>query len=283
MKTPSGTAPNLVEVNGKGKLFIQTLLPAGAEVKLNTGKNLYAYNGSEGPVAPARLPDPASANIPECRLEVSPKSAAATDYFLHVLTTGDENAAQPPLPDCKVTGSEVALTIGTTHLHFKTGSVGGAIEIGGSKFELASRIAIQPLPPVHAASSLAAANAPADTAASPAKPKDEISGDDKAAAEKRYAELKTAVIQGASSGKKMPAVVDLYGAPTDVKVAGADEKALAVAVEGLPDSIKIPWEKIDAAHFYQVARRYSDDHKALFDYCVGSGLRKEADIEASKR
>ena len=284
MKTPSGAAPNLVETNGKGRLFIQTVLPADADVKLNSGKDLYAYNGSGGPIPPARLPEPGSANIPECRIEVSPKTAAATDYFLHVLTTGDDSSAPPPKPECKVTGSEVLLTLGNAKLHFKTASVGGAIELGGAHSELTSRIAIQPLPAVHVAvaNTPATASNAADTSA--IRPKSaEASSEEKDAAQKRYAELKSAVITGAAGGKKAPAVVELYGAPTDVKVVGADDKNVSVAIEGLGDSVKVPWEKIDAARFYQIARKYSDDHKALYDYCIGSGLAKEAEVEAFKR
>ena len=51
---------------------------------------------------------------------------------------------------------------------------------------------------------------------------------------------------------------DRNNAPTNAKVVGANDKGVSVAVEGLGDPILIQWEKLDAPHFYQVARRYSD-------------------------
>ena len=276
MKPPTGSAPNLVETNGKGRLFIQTVLPADPEVKLHTGKDLYVYNGSEGAVNPSKA---VWGNIPECRIEVSPRTAAQTDYFLHVLTTGDDTSSQPPKPDCKV-GSDVALTVGAVKLHFKTASVGGSIEINGSRFELSNRVAIDPLPPVHASGSAA----PIAAAGDAPRPKSaEPSTEAKAQSAQRYTELRAAVIAGAAAGKKEPVTVDLYGAATQAKVVAADEKALSVAVEGLGDAIPVPWDKLDAQHFYNIVRRYSDDHRALFEYCEGAGLSKEAELEATKQ
>ncbi len=282
MKAPTGSAPNLVETNGKGRLFIQTVLPENPDVKLHTGKDLYVYNGSEGPVNPAK---PGNGNIPECRIEISPKTAAQTDYFLHVLTTGDDTTQAPSKPECKV-GSDVALTIGNTKLHFKTASVGGSIEINGSRFDLANRVAIEPLPPIHANAPAAPVAAGGQAPAVPDSPKPksaEPTAEAKAASAQRYTELRAAVIAGASAGKKEQVNVDVYGAPTNAKVVGANDKGISVSVEGLGDAIVIQWEKLDTQHFYQVARRYSDDHRALFEYCEGAGLCKEAESEATKK
>jgi hypothetical protein len=279
MKAPSGTAPNLVVNNGKGRLYIQTVLPAEPEVKLHTGKDLYAYNGSEGAVNPAKA---VVGNIPECRVEISPKTAAQTDYFLHVLTTGDDTTPQPPKPECKV-GSDVALTVGNTKLRFKTSAVGGSIEINGSRFELTSRLAIDPLPPVHAGPAPNIAAASAQAPADAPRPKSaEPSAECKALSAQRYTELRTVIIAGASAGKKEAVTVDIFNAPTNAKVVGADQKGISVAVEGLGDAIAIPWDKLDGPHFYQVARRYSEDHRALFEFCEGAGMSKEADSEATK-
>ena len=121
MKTPTGTAPDLVVTNGKGKLFIQTLLPEKPQVKLCSGAELYSYGGQSFPPA-----NNANGPVPECRVEVSPSTPSEVDFFLHVLTATDASVASAPRATVK-TGSEVTVTIGTATIAFQTTTLGGKI------------------------------------------------------------------------------------------------------------------------------------------------------------
>jgi len=47
MKVPSRTDKHLVITNGKGRLFVQTLLPENPAVRLVSGSELYSYGGGE--------------------------------------------------------------------------------------------------------------------------------------------------------------------------------------------------------------------------------------------
>ncbi|MEA2063055.1 MAG: heparinase II/III family protein [Gemmatimonadota bacterium] len=79
MKTPTGAAPNLQITNGKGRLFIQTVLPSMPVVKLFSDSELYSYGGRSYP------PNRDTGTAPECRIEISPLAYKKEDYFLHVL------------------------------------------------------------------------------------------------------------------------------------------------------------------------------------------------------
>jgi len=107
----------------------------------------------------------------------------------------------------------------------------------------------------------------------PPKP-DGPTAEQKAAAEKRYAELRKAVIEGAAAGRKARVYVDIAGKPTRARVTGADEEGLGVRARGL--EVKVKWSGLSAKRFYGVARKYSTDHTALWEYCVGAGLEEEA-------
>ncbi|MBA3707899.1 MAG: heparinase II/III family protein [Planctomycetes bacterium] len=136
-KTPTGTAPTMVSTNGNGKLFIQTVLPANADITLHSGAELYAYEGKSFPPNP-----PAAAGMPivECRMEVSPKTASASDLFLHVLTATDAKTDTAAKAEAKVTGSDVTVTVGGAVIKFDVNSVGGTIVVGGQKGTLANKI-----------------------------------------------------------------------------------------------------------------------------------------------
>ena len=43
------------------------------------------------------------------------------------------------------------------------------------------------------------------------------------------------------------------------------------------------WSALSPRQFYALARAYSEDHGALYEYCLGNGLAGEADAEALKR
>lgn len=134
MKKPTGEAPRLVVTNAKGRLFVQTLLPEKAHVRLVSGDELYRYGGEAYP--PRRDTGPA----PECRIEVSPSAPAAVDYFLHVLTAADSQTESVPQAAVNRRGDYVVVSIGAAQVAFTTGAVGGMIKLGDRRAELADTI-----------------------------------------------------------------------------------------------------------------------------------------------
>ena len=138
MKTPTGTAPNLIVTNGNGRLFIQTLLPHSPKVKLVTGPDLYSYGGKTYP--PNRDTGPA----PQCRIEISPSRKAAVDYFLHVLTATDAKIDSVEKAAAFLQGREVIVTIGRTKITFTTDEPAGQIEISGCQNKFANKVVAKP-------------------------------------------------------------------------------------------------------------------------------------------
>ena len=134
MQVPTGKAPNLVITNGKGRLFVQTLLPAEPKVQLFSGANLYSYGGKNYP------PDHDTGPAPQCRIEVSPSKPAAVDYFLHVLTAANALTAAAPRATVKQTAAEVCVTLGPTRITFTTERVGGRIQLGKAVAEFPTTI-----------------------------------------------------------------------------------------------------------------------------------------------
>jgi hypothetical protein len=80
MKKPTPAGQDLAITNGRGRLFVQSLLPVSPEVRQVSGPELYRIDGRDYP------PDQETGAAPECRLEISPSAPATVDYFLHVLT-----------------------------------------------------------------------------------------------------------------------------------------------------------------------------------------------------
>jgi hypothetical protein len=127
MKRPEKAPPGLVVTNGKGRLFVQTLLPRDPEVKLHFGQNLYSYGGNTYP--PRRDTGPA----PECRVEVSPSKPAVADYFLHVLTATDATVETVPAAALEETDDQVRIRVGKATISFEKNNVGGSVEIAGHR------------------------------------------------------------------------------------------------------------------------------------------------------
>ncbi|HIE28186.1 TPA: twin-arginine translocation signal domain-containing protein [Candidatus Poribacteria bacterium] len=138
MKPPTGQAPNLVITNGKGRLFVQTVLPHNPQVRLAAESELYSYGGRSYP--PERDTGPA----PECRIEISPSQPAVVDHFLHVLTATDANTASVENAVAQVKGKEDTVIIGSTKITFTTAEVGGGIEISGRHVQFADKIVFNP-------------------------------------------------------------------------------------------------------------------------------------------
>jgi len=134
MKEPTGEAGDLRITNGKGRLFVQTVLPRKPLVKLVSGDDIYTIGGRSYP------PDYDVGPAPECRIEVSPPEQSAVDYFLHVLTVVDAFTPTVPQAECRDTESEVEVTIGEMKLVFEKNKVSGSIEINGTWMAFAEKI-----------------------------------------------------------------------------------------------------------------------------------------------
>jgi len=130
MKRPEGSPPNLVITNGKGRLFVETLLPRDPEVRLVDGEDLYRYGGRS--YAPRRDTGPA----PECRVEISPSRPAKVDYFLHVLTATDSSTDSVPRAVARENETETRVTVGDATVAFEKVGVGGYVEISGRRDRL---------------------------------------------------------------------------------------------------------------------------------------------------
>jgi len=135
MKTPSGQDGSLVITNGRGRLFVQTLLPADAAVQVVSGENLYNYNGTSHAPAEER------GVAPEARIEVSPGGEREVDYFLHVLTATDSEIESVPAAVCQDLDEAVEVQAGGFRLHFSKDKVGGWIDPGTGRQEFATAVA----------------------------------------------------------------------------------------------------------------------------------------------
>jgi len=138
LKRPEGQALNLVVTNGKGRLFVQTLLPAKAETRLVAAGELYSYGGKNYP------PEKDTGPAPECRIEVSPAEPSAADYFLHVLTAADAKTPSVAPATVKQDGSNVVVKLDQAKITFTTTQVGGTIEVGGPARPLADKVVGDP-------------------------------------------------------------------------------------------------------------------------------------------
>ena len=134
MEVPEQTVEGLVVTHGRGRLFVQTLLPAEPEVRLAYGSELYRYDGRTYP--PARDTGPA----PKCRVEISPRQAATMDLFLHVLTAADADTASVEGATVQMEPAKAVVSIGSVTVRFETDELGGDISMAGAPVELAGAI-----------------------------------------------------------------------------------------------------------------------------------------------
>jgi len=117
-----------------GRMFVRTLLPREAKVKLNSGDSLYCYDGHCYPAEQSRGP------APECRVEISPPVAAETDYFLNVLTAADTSMTAPPEAGYTEYEDRVEVNLEGAKVTFRKGELAGQIELGGQSAPLAAGI-----------------------------------------------------------------------------------------------------------------------------------------------
>ncbi len=134
MTAPAHRPPHRVVTNGKGRLFIQAVLPRGANVKMASGDDLYRYGGKAYP--PKRTTGPA----PMCRIEVSPPEPRAENVFLHVLTATDSGVETVPAATADVRDGRVTVTLGGAKMVFAAGTPGGRIELNGKGAPFPARI-----------------------------------------------------------------------------------------------------------------------------------------------
>ncbi|UCC97694.1 MAG: heparinase II/III family protein [Phycisphaerales bacterium] len=134
MKAPTHNGRHLIITNGKGRLFVQTLLPFNPDVRLVTAPELYSYEGRS--YLPARDTGPA----PACRIEVSPPEPSSWDYFLHVLTATDRNTDSADEATADVIAKQVTVSVGQVKIRFATTEVAGAIDLNGYQQPLSEQI-----------------------------------------------------------------------------------------------------------------------------------------------
>jgi hypothetical protein len=134
MKVPAQTDKHLVITNGKGRLFVQTLLPERPQVRLVSGSELYSYGGRDYP--PSRDIGPA----PECRIEVSPSEPQMCDYFLHVLTATSSDVTSVDEATVIRREQDITVSVGATTIKFSIPGVGGSIEQSGLQRQFADTV-----------------------------------------------------------------------------------------------------------------------------------------------
>jgi len=174
-KPPTGEAPNLVITNGKGRLFVQTVLPENPQVKLVSGGSLYSYGGR------TYRPSRSTGAAPECRIEISPAKPSAADYFLNVLTAADASAASVPQLKLEKSAGSVSVTVPGAKVTFKTTSLGGSVTLKGKEFAFATKVHAGEAPKKTGATATAPRPKRTSSSATPAAASDEPKADPKAA------------------------------------------------------------------------------------------------------
>lgn len=114
MRVPEKSGEQLVITNGKGRLFVRTLLPAQRELRLISGEELYKVGERAYP------PRRTFGAAPECRVEVSPTAPAAEDFFLHVLTAADSSTQSVPEARVQRQGTTVLVEVANRKYLFGT-------------------------------------------------------------------------------------------------------------------------------------------------------------------
>ena len=134
MKTPSRQGGNLVITNGRGRLFVQPLLPSDAALTVVSGDEMFNYNGA------SHAPEQERGAAPEARIEVSPGGEREIDYFLHVLTATDSDVESVAEAVCRDSENAVSVEAGGYRVEFSKDQVGGWIDSGSGRRELASTV-----------------------------------------------------------------------------------------------------------------------------------------------
>lgn len=133
MRIPGQNGRHLVIESGKARLFVQSLLPETNNVRLVSGPELYSYGGET--YAPKRK----IGDAPECRIEISPGLAAASDFFLTVLTTADATVQSIPEATVRTQGDQIELHLPQgVQVNFDSRNTGGNVRANGSARHLST-------------------------------------------------------------------------------------------------------------------------------------------------
>ncbi len=124
----------LVETNGRGRLFVQSCLPAGAKVALVSGDDMFRYDGGDF------RPEKTQGQAPDCRVEVTPAAQSKEDYFLHVLTAADSTVADVPRAVVSEQGDRVSVSLDGKTVVFTKSSLGGSIATSAGETPFAARV-----------------------------------------------------------------------------------------------------------------------------------------------
>jgi hypothetical protein len=112
LKIPETKGEDLVITHGKGRLFVQTVLPTAVTKTLHQGDDLYAYGGNNYPTCEITGP------APECRIEISPTQPAKEDLFLHVMTATTSDSNEVPRATFERNGDEIIVKVGEKTVRF---------------------------------------------------------------------------------------------------------------------------------------------------------------------
>lgn len=93
--------------NGKGRLFLQTVLPENVNAELFFGEKLYTIEGVSYP------PEKDTGPAPECRMEISPVEAKKDYLFVHVLNATDAGVERVPSAKANVEQNKVTVSLGS--------------------------------------------------------------------------------------------------------------------------------------------------------------------------
>lgn len=115
--------------DGKGRLFVKTLLPQDAKQEKVHG---YGYAGKSWDPPKNSQSDAAA----KWRVEVRPGAARQEDLFLHVLITGGD---LPSIGLLEKAG-RVGAKIGEAEVWLETRAIGGTVELGSKKVKLEPKV-----------------------------------------------------------------------------------------------------------------------------------------------
>lgn len=135
IKKPEYAPPDYIITNGKGRLFLQPILPETRNVSLVSAEDLYVIDGIK------YLPKRDTGAAPECRIEISPSKPTDFNIFLNVLTAGDSQTKPPPVPLVKTAQDNVSLMVNEKlKIEFSVKTVDGSITINGKQYSFPKTI-----------------------------------------------------------------------------------------------------------------------------------------------
>lgn len=110
--------------NGKGRLFLEPLLPQEQRLDCVTGKDLYRIGGKAYP------PSRDTGRATQCRIEISPAAPAAFDCFLNVLTVTESDVTDVDRAVVRETAGDVAVSVGNATVVFGKDRLEGRVRTG---------------------------------------------------------------------------------------------------------------------------------------------------------